>query len=113
MTVAEALVQRASRMALIPPMDLLSPVPAQEVREEERGEVADVGEAVDGGPAVVHPHAARLEGLEELLRLREGVINLKRHALNLSLRLRHQEHHHLGLDGFAADRKSTRLNSSH
>ena len=46
--------------------DVLHPAP-QGVREEIGPEVPDVGAVVDRGPAVVHPHAAGLEGLEGLL----------------------------------------------
>ena len=52
---------------------------AQEILEEERPEVADVGVVVDGGAAGVERHASRLNGRERLYPAGQGVVELERH----------------------------------
>ena len=51
----------------------------QHVEDDDRPRVADMGEVVDRGPAHIHAHIARIEGLEGLLLTGERVVELKRH----------------------------------
>jgi hypothetical protein len=54
--------------------------PPDEIGEQERPEIADVGVAVDRRPAGVHPEALTVQRLHRLDRPREGVAKAKRHV---------------------------------
>src|SRR5262249_5361783 len=51
----------------------------QDVEDDHRSRIADMGEVVDGGPAHVHSHASRIEGLEELLLALQRVVEPEFH----------------------------------
>ena len=53
---------------------------AQDVREHEGPEIADMGVVVDGRPAGVHPHDVVVEGIELLQLLGQGVIEPQGHV---------------------------------
>ena len=55
-------------------------IPAQQVFEHERAQVADVGVVVDRGPAGVHADPGGIEGGELLFRAGEAVVELKGHG---------------------------------
>jgi hypothetical protein len=55
--------------------------PADEVREQERPEVPDVGEAVDRRAAGVHPEAVAIGGLDRIEAPGQGVAELEGHGV--------------------------------
>ena len=55
--------------------------PVQHVEDDHRAGVAEMGEVVDRGPAHIHAHMVRIDGLEPLLLAVERVVENKRHGL--------------------------------
>jgi hypothetical protein len=64
---------------VIEPVAVQTQQTAQQVVENERAEIADMGEIVDRGTAGIHFHGARIDGGEWLHLLSQRIIETQRH----------------------------------
>ena len=73
----------------------------QDIENDDRPRVADMGEVIDGRPAHIHAHARRIERREGALLARERIVKRKLHRTTVASRA-HGGKHRLGLAGRAS-----------